>query len=132
MPESTVSIRSNRFGTRYSLPFDATRFAQRFGQVTQDVVTVARRAFIREFHSQIRKVVVPELRRRTPVRTGTLKRSTRYRQLGRDRSAIIGRFYGAYVSPSQRAIAQDVFLSRRASILSACINAARRAVEAIL
>ena len=82
-----------------------------------------------EFHRQIQLRVVPEIKRRTPVRTGSLRRSVRYVSRRGQPSHLVGRFYGAFQRPTQRQIARQVFNQFKASIQAACANAARIAVQ---
>ena len=128
MAEVTVKIEGTGGGT-FSLPLDSRAFVEAFEEYTARKARIVVRAFVAEFQRQIVKVIVPELKRRTPVRTGKMKRMTRTRQIAGG-IEIRGVFYGAFISPSQREISQAIFRQRRGSIYRACWNAAHRALRA--
>ncbi|MYA99319.1 MAG: hypothetical protein F4118_10610 [Acidimicrobiaceae bacterium] len=91
---------------------------------------VAREAFDREFANQVRRTLIPAIKRATPVNTGRLRASVR---IGAptllEEASIEGAFYGAYLRPeTHRMIAQRIFNDLRPSMQRAAEQAAIKAL----
>lgn len=128
MARVVVSINTVGRRLNFRLPGQRIQFSTALSESISELPLRAINAFKREFTRQIRTVVVPELKKQTPRRTGRLRRSTKSRRLPQG-VAIQGAFYGAYLNPSQRRLAQQIFNRHRTSIISSSVAAAKRAVQ---
>ena len=124
-----VTITTTRTGTRVQWGKEA-KWQDRLNTYIRQVQVAARRAFMAEYQRQIATRVVPELKRRSAFRTGRLRRSVKVRRIPNG-IELRGEFYGAFLNPSQRRLAQEIYKRQRTSIFAACARAARVAVQQV-